>query len=270
LLGEHQKEIDKKKNRYIYENIDRVKNIYFNIDKSVNKFYPDLVRFNIPKLLRTYPNINRQELFEFFIQYKTLIKICIALNKSMDILKKGVDLKTFILGVSQMSNESEDLAKKIFKTINERSNNYLSWDEFLKGMITIKSESISEKIDMFFKIIDTDGNGLLSYGEVKELSLISLRRSIRGDSKSDEVIFELAKYFADLIFKLVDINKDDQIPLPKIKNVLYSFTKENYSRRRGSHIFRNVLLCRQFQRKESTNNILIVNFINIKNYLVIF
>ena len=148
----------------------------------------------------------------------------------MEILKKGVDFKTFHHGVSQMSAESELLAKKIFVTINERNNNFLSWNEFLKGMITIKSESINDKIDMFFKIIDTDGNKLLSYAEVLELSLMSLKRNIKGnDENSKEVIGELAKYFADLIFKLVGVDRDDEIPLPKIKevNFIYIFRKSS-------------------------------------------
>lgn len=163
-------------------------------------------------------------MFELFVQYKSLIKICIALNRSMKILKKGVDFKTFHQGVLQMSTESEELAKKIFTTINVKNNNYLSWEEFLKGMITIKSENISDKIDMFFKIIDSDGNGLLSYQEVLELSYLSLKRNLQGkDKTSDEVINELARYFADLIFKLVDVNIDDEIPLPKIKEVYLQF-----------------------------------------------
>jgi Ca2+-binding EF-hand superfamily protein len=229
VLREYEEEQKIKKNRFMIENKERVRNIYFQIDQKVNKFYPDLVRFNIPKLLSTYPTLTRKELFELFVQYKSLMKICIALNRSMGILKKGVDFKTFHQGVSQMSTESEDLARKIFNTINERNNNFLSWEEFLKGMITIKSDSISDKIDMFFKIIDTDGNGLLSYDEVLELSLMSLKRNIKGEDKnSEEVVSELAKYFADLIFKLVDVDKDDEIPLPKIKEVYNYLNSENY------------------------------------------
>ena len=220
MLGEFEEEAKNKKNRFLIDNVEKVKNLYFQIDQNVNKSYPDLVRFNIPKLLAAYPNLTRIQLFELFVQYKSLMKICIAINRSMDILKKGIDFKTFHQGVSQMSAESEDLAKKIFNTINERKNNFLSWNEFLKGMITIKSDSITDKIDMFFKIIDTDGNGLLSYAEVLELSLMSLKRNIKRDDKSsEEVIDELAKYFADLIFKLVGVDIDDEIPLPKIKEV---------------------------------------------------
>lgn len=213
-----------KKNKYVIENMEKVQSIYFHIDHNVNKFYPDLIWFNIPKLLSSYPTLTRKELFELFVQYKSLVKICIALNRSMKVLKKGVDFKTFHQGVLQMSTESEELARKIFKTINERNNNFLSWEEFLKGMITIKSDSITDKIDMFFKIIDTDGNGLLSYQEVLELSFLSLKRNLKGnDSNSDDVINELARYFADLIFKLVNVDKDDEIPLPKIKEVVKIF-----------------------------------------------
>ena len=229
ILKEYEEEQKNKKERFMIDNKERVQNLYFQIDQKVNKFYPDLIRFNIPKLLSTYPTLTRKELFELFVQYKSLMKICIALNRSMKILKKGVDFKTFHQGVSQMSTESEDLARKIFNTINERNNNYLSWEEFLKGMITIKSDSISDKIDMFFKIIDTDGNGLLSYSEVLDLSLMSLKRNIKGEDKnSEEVVGELAKYFADLIFKLVDIDKDDEIPLPRIKEVLKLIKLENH------------------------------------------
>lgn len=227
MLKEFEDEQFKKKKKYLIINKEKVQNLYFQIDKQVNKFYPDLVRFNIPKLLATYPTLTRKELFELFVQYKSLIKICIALNKSIKILKKGVDFRTFHQGVSQMSTESEELARKIFNTINEKNSNFLSWEEFLKGMITIKSESISDKIDMFFKIIDTDGNGLLSYEEVLELSLMSLKRNIKGQDKaSEDIINELARYFADLIFKLVDIDKDDEIPLPKIKEVNIKFNQK--------------------------------------------
>lgn len=52
-----------------------------------------------------------------------------------------------------------------------------------------------------------------------DLSVISLQRSIRGGNSS-EVISELAEYFANLIFKLVDIPIDSEIPLEKIREVI--------------------------------------------------
>lgn len=77
-------------------------------------------------------------------------------------------------------------------------------------------------------MIDTDGNGHLSYDEVYELSIASLQRSIETNGPG-EVIKEIAQYFADLIFKLVDIPKNMEIPLPKIKEkILLGGTEGHY------------------------------------------
>ncbi len=87
-------------------------------------------------------------------------------------------------------------------------------------MSVIKSENISEKIDLFFRIIDTDGNGELSWNEVYNLCIMSLKRSLVVEDKiGEKFIIELAEYFSDLIFRLVDVNKDDEIPFPKIREV---------------------------------------------------
>jgi Ca2+-binding EF-hand superfamily protein len=274
MLNEYQQQEYEKDKKHIIKNKQKVSNLYFQIDRKVNKLFPDLIRFNIPKLLATYPSLTRKELFELFVQYKSLMKICIALNKSMKILNKGVDFRTFHQGVSQMSTESEELAKKIFNTINVTKNNYLSWEEFLKGMITIKSESISDKIDMFFKIIDTDGNGLLSYEEVLDLSLMSLKRNIKGeDNASLEIINELAKYFADLIFKLVDVDKDDEIPLPKIKEVIFFSLSRKLSKVvRKLHIWKCFVV--QIISKETIKLLLtrinLIIPILMNNYILIF
>lgn len=66
--------------------------------------------------------------------------------------------------------------------------------------------------------MDSDGNGLLSYDEVYELSKASLEKSIKT-RYSSEIIEELADYFATKIFKMVRIPVDEEIPLSKIKDV---------------------------------------------------
>ena len=111
-----------------------------------------MLNLNIPKILEENSNCNRYKLYEIFIQYKILLKICIALNKSVKLIHEGIDFETFFKGVPQMRSESNELARKIFKIVNEKQNKYLSWNEFLKGMISLKSKSIADKIDMFFKV----------------------------------------------------------------------------------------------------------------------
>lgn len=211
---------DKKELKYVTANKKKHDNIYFDLDKNVNSNIPTLFSFNIPKILDKYKNFTRPELYDLFVQYKVIMKISLALSKDRSIAKKGIDFMGFYKGVPQISNESTELAQKIFNVINESKTNYLSLHEFLKGMSVIKSEEISDKIDEFFKIIDSDGNGQLSWQEVYEISMISLKRSlVVEEEKSEGLLEELAEYFADLIFKLVDIDKDEEIPLPTIKEV---------------------------------------------------
>jgi len=64
---------------------------------------------------------------------------------------------------------------------------------------------------LFFKIIDTDGNGLLSWDEVFELCQASL--SDFGTGENDSFIEDMARFFADFIFKSVNYDKDDEIPM---------------------------------------------------------
>jgi len=222
-LGDYmlQKQDDKKDHKYISQNKKKHDNIYYDLTKQVNRTLPTLFSFNIPKILEKYKNFSRSELYELFVQYKVILKISIALSKDRSINKKGIDFTAFYKGVPQMSNESNEIAYKIFDVINESKTNYLSLDEFLKGMSIIRSEDISDKIDMFFKIIDSDGNGQLSWDEVYEISLMSLKRSlVIKEEKSEDLIKELAEYFADLIFRLVEVDKDEEIPLPKIREVI--------------------------------------------------
>ena len=209
-----------KKTKYIKENKKLYDNIYYSLENDVNEVIPSLFKCNIPQLLEKYKNFSRSELYDLFVQYKILMKLNICINKDRKIINKGIDFNTFYKGVPEMSNESEDLAKKMFNVINESGTSNLSLDEFLKGMCTIKSEKISDKIDMFFKIIDSDCNNNLSWEEVYDISIMSLKRTLCiDDENSESIVNDLAKFFADLIFKLVDVEKDKEIPLPKIRDV---------------------------------------------------
>lgn len=42
----------------------------------------------------------------------------------------------------------------------------MDWGEFLKLMVIIRAKTISEKINLFIKIADEDGNGMLSQQEI--------------------------------------------------------------------------------------------------------
>jgi Ca2+-binding EF-hand superfamily protein len=49
-----------------------------------------------------------------------------------------------------------------------------NWNEFLKLMSIIQAKTISEKVDLFIKVADEDGNGKLSWDEINHLCKTSL------------------------------------------------------------------------------------------------
>jgi hypothetical protein len=134
-------QIDKGKcnsKKFINKNIKRVENIYFKIDHDVEKFLPDLIALNIPKIMEEFPKLKRIDLFKLFIEYKTLLKISMALKNSIRTIKKGIDFETFYNTVPNMKIYGKEMARELFKTMNERKTNFLEWDEFLRGMLMLK------------------------------------------------------------------------------------------------------------------------------------
>lgn len=45
-------------------------------------------------------------------------------------------------------------------------------------MVSIRAKTVSEKINLFIRIADQDGNGMLSWDEIYELSHICLNRYV--------------------------------------------------------------------------------------------
>ena len=91
-------------------------------------------------------------------------------------------------------------------------------------MVTKKFDTIENKLDLFMRIIDADHNGKMAFEEVFELSKISLERFFKNkDSNKEEekeqnyIIFELADYFAKLIFDIMDIDLNKEIEIDSIK-----------------------------------------------------
>ena len=202
----------------ITRNIKKVDDVLYKTTGELNKYYPDLISMNIPAILKTYPKLKRNILYEIYAQFKTLLSICVCINKDLKQIKKGIDFPTFFNCLPQMRSQGYSLAYKIYKTLNKLNTECLNWEEYMQGMYTMKSPDIKDKIDVFFHIIDSDGNGFLSFDEVYEISKNSLQRTL-GDKidRNDEVINTLSIYFANLIFQLVDMPIDQEISIEKIR-----------------------------------------------------
>ena len=69
----------------------------------------------------------------------------------------------------------DDKEKDIDLNLKEDSQPVLTAEEFMKCTSFVIATSFTEKIDLFFEMIDTDGNGLLSWDEVHEISMQSLQ-----------------------------------------------------------------------------------------------
>jgi len=126
------------KNKFIKINRKHVENIYFKIDYDVEKFLPDLVALNIPRISNEFPSVSRIYLYQIFIQYKTYLKISIAVNNSIEIMRKGIDFETFFSTIPNMKIYGREMALDLFKKMNERKTGFLEWDEYLKGMLMLR------------------------------------------------------------------------------------------------------------------------------------
>lgn len=210
----------------IYKNIKYTYNLLKDSTVKIQKYYPDLISFNIPKILKSFPKLKRREFYDVFIQFKTLLNLCININKNIKDIEKGIDFNTFFNCNPQMKFQGIQLAKKMYKEMNTLNEKYLNWEHYMLGMLTMKNKDINDKIDLFLGIIDSDKNGALSYAEVLDLSIASLGRAFNiisnkddeDDNKDkDEVILILAEFFAQYIFNLVDTPITEEIPIGNIK-----------------------------------------------------
>ena len=211
----------KQKDKLKQEIFDYKANYEYRADFQVEKNYPDLISYNIPKVLEDYPKLQRRQFYEIFILFKTLLKYCVSYTKNLENIENGIDFDTFYNCNRQINSQGKKLAHKIFRAFNLSGTKFLNWEEYFKGFITINSNDLKEKIELFLKIIDTDKNGKLSFYEVYDLSVASLKRTIGRDDYNEnngrEVINILGDFFAKLIFKLVDMPLDSEIPIDFIK-----------------------------------------------------
>ena len=117
--------------------------------------------------------------------------------------------------------QSELIAQKIFNNIDSASSGFLNWEKFLRLMEIIKAKTQDEKIDLFIKIADEDGNGSLSKDEVLHLCKICLSKYI-NEANDPGFFNELTEYFTKLIFLVCNIDIKEEIPMLKIKETIIS------------------------------------------------
>ena len=199
--------------------------------KVENKFH-DLCAFNLPKILHQNKEYNLKLLYDVFIEFKSLLKCGMVHNRNLDLVRRGIDFDTFFNCNTKINQQGIDLSKKIFKAFNNKTNlNFMSWQHYFDGMMKIKDQNIDNKLDLFFQILDENGDGSFDYNEVYNLSLISLQRVLAENKKKEEsenkenksenedenVTNILAEFLTKFVFELVDIDIDGEIPIDLLR-----------------------------------------------------
>lgn len=215
-------------------------------NRRVEKLFPDLYTFNLPKVLRQNKEYSLKLLYDVFIEFKTLLKCGMIHNRNLNLHRTGIDFETFFNCNTKINQQGIALSKKIFKAFNSKTNiNYMPWENYLDGMMKIKDPNIDNKLDLFFQILDENGDGSFDYNEVFNLSLISLQRVLpeepnskdkseeknnedekenkdENEKKNDEeeepnITNILAEFLTKYVFELVGIDIDREIPIDLLR-----------------------------------------------------
>ena len=108
-------------------------------------------------------------------------------NRNLSLYKQGIDFDTFFNCNTKINQQGITLSKQIFKAFNYKTNlNFMSWQNYFDGMMKIKDQNIDNKLDLFFQILDENGDGSFDYNEVYNLSMISLQRVLQDNNKKKE------------------------------------------------------------------------------------
>ena len=215
-------------------------------NRKVEKIFPDLCAFNLPKVLNKNKEYNLKLLYDVFIEFKSLLKCGMVHNRNLELNRQGIDFDTFFNCNTKINQQGIALSKKIFKAFNNKTNlNFMSWQNYFEGMMKIKDQNIDNKLDLFFQILDENGDGSFDYNEVYNLSMISLQRILpdknknneeNNDNKSDnksenknssekdeenkeeDVTHLLAEFLTKFVFELVGIDIDGEIPIDLLRS----------------------------------------------------
>ena len=212
-------------------------------NKKVEQLFPDLCTFHLPKILRQNKEYTIKLLYDVFIEFKTLLKCSMIHNRNLNIHKKGIDFETFYNCNTKINQQGIALSRKIFKAFNNKTNvNYMPWQNYMDGMMKIKDPNIDNKLDLFFQILDENGDGSFDYNEVFNLSLISLQRVLpekkqsKNNSKKSEKDKEneepditniLAEFLTKYVFQLVGIDCDGEIPIDLLREKMDEKNEES-------------------------------------------
>eukprot|EP00347_Sterkiella_histriomuscorum_P016078 403354574 len=225
ILNSHRgTNVNKSQETYLDKNIKQV--MKDEKVKNVDDQFTSLVGMNIPKI-QLECSFSRKELYNIFTKFKALSKV--SMKNFPDIMKEvGVERSVFMNGMKQLSLDNTDFLERIFQSCDKDNNGYLQWEEFFSALKLISSSDVNDKIDLFFKIVDSDGNGMFSFDEIKEICYMSMSKvSVQDEKPGDrQFLDDTAQFYAGYIFKLLGKNLDEEIPIDDFKNAIFYGNQE--------------------------------------------
>lgn len=185
--------------------------------RAIDEKYQNLVGMNIPKI-QLQCSFTRKELYNIFTKFKALSKISM-LNFPNKLKEIGVEKSVFMNGLKQLCLDNTDFLDRIFSSVDKANKEYLTWEEFFAALKLISSSDLNDKIDLFFQIVDADGNGNFSYDEIKEICELSMPKVdlVKYKDGNDRIREETSDFYAYYIFKILGKELDEEIPISDFK-----------------------------------------------------
>ena len=211
---------------HIKKNIVRVMNPK-SILKIIHEANPPLLSQNIPSLANS-TGFTRGELHTIYILYKSLCQVTSQRYGKLEYdVADGIDDHVFRRGVYQVFIQSDEIAQRIFNAIDYNLSHFMNWPEFISGMQMIRAKTLSDKLALFIKLADEDGNGLLDSDEITEFCQDTLSRFVKPETNPD-FLEELVAYFRKIIFEIMGYSEDQQIPLEEIKEYILAGKQDSH------------------------------------------
>lgn len=208
---------------YVQENIEKLSLKWDKTLEKIEKRYPSLFQLNIPKIESEYI-FTRFELHNYYTKFKALVHMnAFELGSKQYDVDKGIDILTFRKGLSEnFASAHEELIKKMF-SLNNNNSNTMKWAQYLNILNSVRAKTLQAKLDLFFKLMDNDGNGQLSYSEIKYLCSESLKKLLQ--SSDEDFIEDLACTFTKFVFEAVELDLNEEIDVEVLKNYMINNTQ---------------------------------------------
>ena len=209
---------------FTQKNIKSTRDKYFFNRRKINLEYPSLLNYNIPKFINTYPKYKLKDIIKYYTKFKSLVNLWLNMHSNATNAQFGIDFDTFYNCTEELCKEEKELANKIYDKINNSPNGFLSLEDFIEALNSLNQNDLKRQFCFFLKVFGNIGKKFLSYKEVLQISLISIKRLAKNNKtkQDDTIIRDLGYFFANYLFKICEANINNGIEIDKLRVLLDS------------------------------------------------